>query len=602
MAGQHRAQTDLPHQTRPTLRGSFGMSASTHWLASATAQAVLERGGNAFDAATAGAFVLHVAEPHLNGPGGDLVAVLATAEDPTPRVLAGQGHAPRAATIEHFRAEGLDHVPGAGALAAAVPGAVDSWLWLLAEHGTWELADVLAYAIEYAERGVPVVPQLARVLATVEDLFRTHWPTSYALWMPEGRVPQPYDNLVNPVYGRTLRRLVAEGTGTTRRARIEAARRAWRTGFVATAVEEAAAVPHRHSSGTVHAGVITAADFTDFEPRLEPAVTARFRGITVAKAGLWSQGPVLLQALTLLDHFDDSRIDPSTAEGVHTIIEALKLAMADREAYYGHLDPADAEEVVRRLLSPQYSEERAALIGPAASTEFRPGDIGFKPYTPPLETRRNAVQADGVGEPTVQQTGQTRGDTCHIDVVDRWGNIISATPSGGWLQSSPAVPELGFALGTRLQMTWLDPAAPSRLEPGRRPRTTLTPTLLLRDGVPVAALGTPGGDQQDQWQLLYLVRTLALGFDPQQAIDAPAFHTTAVPSSFWPRTWTPGGLVIEERADPAVIDELRRRGHDVTVSGPWSQGRLSVVTRDPDSGVLGAAANPRGAQGYAVGR
>ncbi|MET9281574.1 gamma-glutamyltransferase [Streptomyces anthocyanicus] len=603
MAGRPPSPPDAPaHTTRPTLRGSFGMCASTHWLATATAQSVLERGGNAFDAAVAGAFVLHVAEPHLNGPGGDLVAVLATAADPSPRVLAGQGPAPRGATIEHFRAEGLDHVPGAGALAAAVPGAVDSWLWLLAEFGTWELADVLAYAIAYAERGVPVVPQLARVLATVEELFRTHWPTSYALWMPEGRVPAPYATLVNPAYARTLRRLGTAPSGGTRTARIEAARRAWRTGFVAQAVAEFAAVPHRHSSGGDHAGVITAADFTDFHPSLEPAVTTRFRGTTVAKAGPWSQGPVLLQALTILDHFDDARLDPSTAEGVHTLTEALKLALADREAYYGHLDPAAADALLRRLLSPRYGKERARLIRPLASTAFRPGHIGVTPYTPPLVTRGSAQQADGVGEPTVQQTGETRGDTCHLDVVDRWGNIVSATPSGGWLQSSPAVPELGFALGTRLQMTWLDPAAPSRLAPGRRPRTTLTPTLLLRDGNPVAALGTPGGDQQDQWQLIYLVRTLALGMDPQEAIDAPAFHTTAVPSSFWPRTWTPGGLVIEERAGGAVVEELRARGHAVTVSGPWSQGRLSVVTRDPDSGVLRAAANPRGAQGYAAGR
>ncbi|GIJ50622.1 transferase [Virgisporangium aliadipatigenens] len=578
------------------------MCASTHWLAAATAQSVLERGGNAFDAATAGAFVLHVAEPHLNGPGGDLVALFATAAGAAPLVLAGQGHAPRGATIEHFRAEGLDRVPGAGALAAAVPGAVDSWLWLLAEFGTWELTDVLAYAIDYAERGVPVVPQLARVLATVEELFRTHWPTSYALWMPGGQVPQPYGTLVNPVYARTLRRLSAAGVGGTRTARIDSARRIWRTGFVAAAVAEFVATPHRHSSGRDHAGVITAADFTDFVPSTEPTVTAEFRGITVAKAGLWSQGPVLLQALTMLDQFDDEQIDPSTAGGIHTITEALKLAMADREAFYGHLDPADAETVIRRLLSPRYSKERAGLIGPVASTAFRPGDIGVTPYTPPLVTGQRGVRADGVGEPTLQQTGETRGDTCHIDVVDRWGNIISATPSGGWLQSSPTVPELGFALGTRLQMTWLDPAAPARLAPGRRPRTTLSPTMLLRNGRPVAALGTPGGDQQDQWQLLYLVRTLALGLDPQEAIDAPAFHTTSVPSSFWPRTWRPAGLVIEERAGRAVIDELRERGHDVTVSGPWSQGRLSVVTRDPNTGVLRAAANPRGAQGYATGR
>nr|WP_245620591.1 gamma-glutamyltransferase [Cryptosporangium arvum] len=578
------------------------MTASTHWLASATAQSVLERGGNAFDAATAGAFVLHVAEPHLNGPGGDLVAVLATASNPSPQVLVGQGHAPRGATIEHFVAEGLDHVPGAGALAAAVPGAVDSWLWLLAEFGTWELADVLAYAIDYAEGGVPVVPQLAQVLLRIEDLFRTHWPTSYALWMPSGTVPQPYTTLTNPAYARTLRRLVAAGAGQSRTARIESARSTWRTGFVAAAVAEFAAVPHRHSSGSDHAGVITAADFSDFVPSLEPAVTAKFRGATVAKAGLWSQGPVLLQALTMLDHFDDERIDPSTAVGIHTITEALKLAMADREAFYGHLEPADAETVLRRLLSPRYSRERAGLIDPVASTAFRPGDIGVPPYIPPLGTDRPETGGDGTGEPTVQLTGETRGDTCHIDVVDRWGNLISATPSGGWLQSSPAVPELGFALGTRLQMTWLDRAAPSRLTPGRRPRTTLTPTLLLSDGRPVAALGTPGGDQQDQWQLLYLVRTLAFGLDPQEAIDAPAFHTTALVTSFWPRTWTPGGLVIEDRVDEAVVDELRGRGHDVTLSGPWSQGRLSVVTRDPDSGVLQAAANPRGAQGYAAGR
>jgi gamma-glutamyltranspeptidase/glutathione hydrolase len=599
---QPRPIDALPHTTRPTLRGSFGMCASTHWLASATAQSVLERGGNAFDAATAGAFVLHVAEPHLNGPGGDLVAVLATAVDPSPRVLAGQGQAPRGATIEHFRSEGLDHVPGAGALAAAVPGAVDSWLWLLAELGTWELADILAYAIHYAEHGVPVVPQLARVLSTVESLFRRHWPTSHALWMPEGRVPQPYDTVVNTTYARTLRRLSAAGTGGTRAARVHSARNAWRTGFVADAVAEFAAVPHRHSSGSDHAGVITAADFADFAPSLEPAVTAEFRGTTVAKAGLWSQGPVLLQALTVLDRFDGKRIDPSTSLGIHTITEALKFAMADREAYYGHLASADAELIMRRLLSPRYSAERARQIADVASMEFRPGDIGIASFTPPLVTGQPAVAGGGVGEPTVQQTGETRGDTCHIDVVDRWGNIISATPSGGWLQSSPAVPDLGFALGTRLQMTWLDPAAPARLAPGRRPRTTLSPTLLLRDGRPVAALGTPGGDQQDQWQVPYLVRTLALGLDPQEAIDAPAFHTTAFPSSFWPRTWKPGGLVIEQRAGDAVAAELVARGHDVTISGPWSQGRLSVVTRDPDTGVLQAAANPRGAQGYAVGR
>jgi gamma-glutamyltranspeptidase/glutathione hydrolase len=263
--------------------------------------------------------------------------------------------------------------------------------------------------------------------------------------------------------------------------------------------------------------------------------------------------------------------------------------------------------------------------------------------TPPVPPRRTADAtsapagslpgaptggaAAGVGEPTVEvpsvvepvetqvstsstsdspdspdHTGATRGDTCHIDVVDRWGNMVSATPSGGWLQSSPTVPGLGFCLGTRLQMTWLDEASPSALVPGRRPRTTLTPTLVLRDGEPVIALGSPGGDQQDQWQLLFLLRVLVGGYTPQQAIDAPALHSTSFPGSFWPRTWTPGGAVVEDRLGDDVIAGLERRGHVVTRAGDWALGRLSAVTRDPATGLLGAAANPRGAQGYAAGR
>jgi gamma-glutamyltranspeptidase/glutathione hydrolase len=208
----------------------------------------------------------------------------------------------------------------------------------------------------------------------------------------------------------------------------------------------------------------------------------------------------------------------------------------------------------------------------------------------------------GVGEPTVRASGETRGDTCHIDVVDQWGNMVSATPSGGWLQSSPTIPGLGFCLGSRLQMTWLEEGAPSTLEPGKRPRTTLTPTLVLKDGQPVVAVGSPGGDQQDQWQLLYLLRTIVGGYTPQQAVDAPSLHTTSIPGSFWPRTWTPGGAVVEDRLGEDVITGLEERGHVVTRAGDWALGRLSSVGRNPETGLLTASANPRGAQGYAAGR
>jgi gamma-glutamyltranspeptidase/glutathione hydrolase len=610
------------HTTRPDIRGTFGTAASTHWIATATAQSVLERGGNAFDAATAGAFVLQVVEPHLNGPGGDLTAIFATATNPTPAVLVGQGPAPEGATPGHYRAEGLDLVPGSGALAAAVPGAVDAWLLLLRDHGTWELADVLAAAVGYARDGHPVTPAVVRTITTVRGLFEEHWPTSAAQWLPGGTVPAPGDLVRNAALASVFERLVAAGDGAgSRSARIDAARTEWAEGFVAEAIDRFVRTPHRHSSGSDHAGVIRASDLAAFRASYEPATTAEFRGCTIAKTGPWGQGPALLQTLRVLEPFDDALLDPSTEVGAHTIAEAQKLALADREAFYGDGDvPLDV------LLSDAYTDERRALISDRASAELRPGSVdGVVHAIPPVRTlaeaeRVGTVAAQGVGEPTVRveastatpvedrgepfvaPDGDTRGDTVHIDVVDRWGNIVSATPSGGWLQSSPTIPELGFCLGTRLQMTWLEEGTASTLRPGERPRTTLTPTIVLRDGAPVLALGSPGGDQQDQWQLLFLLRWIVGGYSPQQAIDAPAMHTTSFPGSFWPRTWEPAGLVVEDRLGDEVIAGLGARGHVVTRAGDWALGRLTCVTRDPATGVLGAAANSRGAQGYAAGR
>ncbi|WP_211342691.1 gamma-glutamyltransferase family protein [Amnibacterium kyonggiense] len=578
------------------------MSASTHWLATGTAQSVLERGGNAFDAAVAAAFVLHLVEPHLNGPGGDLTAILATAEDPgTPVVLMGQGPAPAGATLTHFAAEGLDLVPGSGALAAAVPGATDAWLLLLETHGTWELRDVLTYAVDIARDGHPLSAGVARSIASMAPFFRAHWPTSAARWLhPDGTPPEPGERVANPTWAAVLDELVAAGAGAGDRAgRIRAARDAWATGRVAQEIDRFVREPHRHADGRDHAGVIRAEDLAAFRASFEPAVTRDFRGTTVAKTGPWGQGPALLAALAILEPLDDALLDPSTADGVHTIAETLKLVLADREAWFGD----DAPVPVDVLLSKDYAAERRTLIGDRASTELRPGRAGGTPPLPRLRTAAEyASGVAGVGEPTIESTGDLRGDTCHLDVVDRWGNIVSATPSGGWLQSSPTIPGLGFCLGTRLQMTWLEEGTPSTLAPGRRPRTTLTPTLLLRDGRAVGALGSPGGDQQDQWQLLHLLRTLVGGWSPQEAIDAPAFHTTSFPGSFWPRTWEPGGLVVEDRLGEDVIAELERRGHRVDRAGDWTLGRLSTVGRDPAAGTVHAAANPRAMQGYAAGR
>jgi gamma-glutamyltranspeptidase/glutathione hydrolase len=588
--------------TRPTLRGTFGMVSSTHWLASQSAMAELEQGGNAFDAAVAAAFVLHVVEPHLNGPGGEVPAIFATAGDATPTVLCGQGPAPSGATVGYYTGLGLDLIPGSGPIAAAVPGAVDAWLLLLRDRGTRRLRDVLSYAVGYARDGHALLPRAADLLASMAPMFREHWPTSAALWLRGGAAPAHWERFVNAEYADLLARLVAEGeaTGGDRESEIDGARHAWRQGFVAEAVDAFQRVPHRDASGRDHAGLVTGDDMARFQATYEPALVGRFRDVEVAKTGAWGQGPVLLQSLAMLDRLPDALLDPSTADGVHTVAEVLKLAFADREAWFG--DGGDVP--IDELLAPAYVDSRRSLVGATASRELRPGSPGGREprVAAHLLAASSRTVPIGLGEPTVLSSGETRGDTCHVDVVDRWGNIISATPSGGWLQSSPTVPGLGFCLGSRMQMFWLEEGLASTVAPGRRPRTTLSPTLVLRHGAPLMACGSPGGDAQDQWQLLFLLRHLVGGQELQQAIDAPAWYTTSLPSSFYPRDMVPAGLVVEDRIGTAVIDELARRGHDVTRSGPWTLGYLCAVGRDPATGDLTAAANPRGEQGYAAGR
>jgi gamma-glutamyltranspeptidase/glutathione hydrolase len=596
--------------TRPTLQGTFGMVSSTHWLASQSAMAVLEDGGNAYDAAVAGAFVLHVVEPHLNGPAGEVPILLAPAGGEV-RVLCGQGVAPAGATIEHYRGLGLDLVPGTGPLAAAVPGAFDAWMLLLRDHGTKSLADVLKYAIGYAEDGHACVDNVGATVEAVRELFETEWTSSADVYLPGGKAPRPGELFCNPALAATWKRLLAEVAGAgDREAQIEAAREVWRSGFIAEALVRQAQRPTMDTSGERHTGTLTAADLASWSASYEAPATYDWNGWTLCKAGPWSQGPAFLQQLALLPPELPSY---GSADYVHLLIEGCKLAMADREAWYG--DAGEDSAPLGELLSADYNAARRELIGGKASYELRPGSPGGRAprlcgHARVVAPEESGFDPMGAGEPTVARVaadGGTRGDTCHLDVVDRWGNMIAATPSGGWLQSNPVVPELGFPLGTRLQMAWLESGLPNSLAPGRRPRTTLTPSIALRDGVPVLAFGTPGGDQQDQWQLHFFlaVATRAKvrgGLDLQGAIDAPNWHNDSFPSSFYPRGMRPGSVTVEARMDEAVVEELRQRGHDVTVGDAWSEGRLCAVARDPAAGILSAAANPRGMQGYAVGR
>jgi gamma-glutamyltranspeptidase/glutathione hydrolase len=586
--------------TRPEIAGTFGVVASTHWIASQVGMAVLERGGNAFDAAAAAAFVLHVAEPHLNGPGGDAPIILHDARAARQHVICGQGVSPAAATIDSFRALDIDFVPATGLLPAVVPGAFDAWCLLLRDWGTWELRDVLAFAIGYAARGIPIVPRISAAIESIRPLFEAEWRTSAAVFLPDGSVPAPGSLFARPHLAETYTRLCDEAVGATREARIDAARDAWYRGFVAEAIDR---FYRNHeimdTTGRRHRGMLTGDDLATWSASVEEPLRYDYHGHTVLKCGPWSQGPVFLQQLSMLRGFDIGAMDPLGADFIHLVVEAAKLAYADREAYYG--DPDFVTVPLDTLLSDAYAADRRALIGKQASMALRPGVVpGYTPIVDHDAANRTHAVAAGTGEPTVSRLGAVGGDTCHIDVIDRHGNMVSATPSGGWLHSSPVVPELGFCLGTRGQMFWLTPGLPNSLAPRKRPRTTLSPSFALRDGEPWMAFGTPGGEQQDQWSPIMFLRMVHHRMNIQQAIDAPSFHTEHWPSSFWPRAARPGRVVIEGRYDDAVLAELRARGHLAEKGDDWSEGRLSAARIE--NGMMLAGANPRGMQGYAVGR
>lgn len=591
--------------TRPEIRGTFGAVTSTHWIASAVGFGILEKGGNAFDAAVATGFALQIVEPHLNGPGGEVPIIVHVAGEDRPRVLCGQGVAPAAATIEAIRDRGYGRMPGMGLVPAVVPGSFDAWMRLLLELGTLRLRDVLEPAIFYARDGYPLVHRAAESIHAIAPLFTSEWHHSAEVWAPGGTLPMPGQKVCQPQIAEAYQRILneAETVGGSREAEIEAARRAWYQGFVAEAVDGFYRTEQADGEGGRSRGLLTGQDFADWQSRWEESVPFDFHGVTVHKTGPWGQGPALLMALGMLEARGIADVEPGSADWIHLSIEALKLALADRDAYFG--DPDFVDVPLERLLGRDYLAARAGQIGEAASLTLMPGDpLGDGVDRGALLAELTAdpdLATQGVGEPTFADLPEIEGDTCHLDTVDRWGNLASATPSGGWLQSAPAVPGLGFNITTRGQMFWLDDRLPSHVASKRRPRTTLTPTVVTRDGKPLVGLGSPGGDQQDQWALGLLLRHLVQGLNLQAAIDAPLFHSGHYINSFAPRHFTPGVLQIEERVDPAIRQDLVDRGHKLTVQPPWSLGRLCAAGFRRD-GMIRAAATPRFVQAYAVGR
>ncbi len=578
--------------TRPVIMGTHGAVAAGHYLAARAGLRMLELGGNAIDAGVAMGFALALLKPHANGIGGESPILIYSADRGRAFAINGQGVAPRAATIERYRGLGIDLIPGDGFLPATVPSMVDNYLTALAAFGTMPLSEVMAPALEMAEHGFPMYERLRGAIESNLPRWKKDYPTSAAAFAPDGAVPAVGAVFRQPDWAAAMSLLVEaerKAAGRGRMEALQAARDVFYRGEIARAlVAFARDNAVMDASGKPHAGLFTEEDFAGYRARVEEPISADYRGLTVHKCNTWCQGAVFLQQLKLLEGFELASMGHNSADSIHTVIECAKLAFADRNAHYG--DPDFVEVPLERLLSERYAEERRRLVDPGkASLEDRPGDV------PPGRRRR-----PGPSDPEAPWPAMHGGDTTKCDAVDRFGNMISITPSGGWFMSSPVIPGLGFPLGTRGQMFELDPEHPNCLAPGKRPRATLTPSLVTEGGRPWMVFGTPGGDCQDQWTLQFFLNYVDFGMDLQEAIDAPTFHSEHFRNSFYPRSIRPGHMAVEGRIEERVRRELEARGHTVEVGGDWQNGSVLAIRFEAETGLISAAASPRGVS-YAMG-
>ncbi len=573
----------------PLVMGREAMISTEHYLSAAAGARTFVRGGNAIDAAVAAVLVEGVVNPHMHTIGGEAPMLIYSAS--ARRVVAINGNmiAPARATIEHYRSLGLELVPYSGLLAAGVPAAFDALATALAEFGTMSLAEVLEPALALAQEGFPMHVGLAGAspkevdphnagagasLRLFAKKFLTEWPSTGRIYLPDGEVPEIGTIIKNPSLAKFFARLLDAEAAAKNRGRAAALRAAsdrFYRGDIALEI-----VAHSDANG----GLLQASDLAAFTTRIETPVSAEYRGVTVCKCQPWSQGPVFLQQLKILEGFDLAAMGHNSTDYIHTVVESAKLAFADREAYYA--DPEFVEVPIKALVSTEYGDMRRMLIDAhRASMEQRPGDpIAMRPLLP---TRGREAQPWGAG-------------TIHVTACDRAGNMIAVTASGGWIPSSPVIEALGFPLGSRMQTFFLDEKHPNALQPGKRPRTTLSPSLATRDGLPYLAFGTPGGDQQDQWTLQFFLNTVDFEIPLHHANEAPKFSSAHFPSTFYPHGTRPGVLRIEERIDAKVHAELASRGHIIEVRPPWAEGHVLAVRLDRERGLLSGGCDPRGQQ------
>jgi gamma-glutamyltranspeptidase/glutathione hydrolase len=524
---------------------------------------VLKAGGNAIDAAVAACFVEGLVNPQMHTLGGECPILLRSAGSNKVVALNGNMVAPARATPQEFRRRGLDHVPDEDILAAGVPAAFGALLTALQRYGTMPLREAIAPAIELARNGFPasqgLVHQEKYGLKSLSDKFES-WPGSKELYMP---VPSVGALLKNAPLARTYEYL----------AHAKDPHEAFYKGEVAAEIVR---------FSRERDGLLERADLENFQTRVEEPVSLRFGEATIYKCGFWSQGPAMLQALAIMRRFELRAMGPGSADYLHLLIEATKLAFADREQYYG--DPAKVMIPAEVLLSEAYSTQRSSLIDMRkASDELRPGDAWHNAALLPAE-ERFTPQPWGPG-------------TVHVDAVDAKGNMASFTPSGAWIKSAEVIGALGFPLSTRMMTFYLAPANhPNVVAPGKRPRTTLTPSLAFRRGRPWMTFGTMGGDQQEQWSLQFILYREAFGMTIQEAIEAPKLSSDHFPGFFAPHDHAPKHVRIEARFGAKAIDELRRRGHAIEVAPDWTEGFISAAQLDEETRLLEAGCDPRGSK------
>ncbi len=564
---------------RPVVRGRHFAVASMKAEATRAAERILEKGGNAFDAIVAGQAVLGIVDAAMNGVGSDAVLLVYDAKTKKVYSINAEGTAPRLATIEWYKEHNGGKLPvNDSLLSGTVPGDVDAWYVLLDRWGTMSFAQVLAEAIDLAENGFPVGDSLSRAIAGGAQKLRKY-PTSAKVYLPNNRAPQPGEIFRNPDLARTLKRLVeAEklNAGKGRHAALKAARDRFYTGDIAREMAK-----FSEDNG----GLFRYEDFANYTAKVEEPVSIDYRGYQIYKNPSASQGPAELFALKMLEGYDLKAMGLNSADYIHTSVEAIKLAFADREKYLGDMDFIKIPYA--GLLSKEYAAERRQLIDQTtASLAFRPGTAEkFTSDTTPLD---RPVKVTYAGD------GDHDGDTSYIAVVDGARNMITFTPSlHSAFGTGVVMGDLGFIFNCRGDYYKLEPGEANSLAPGKRPRSTLQSTLVMKDGQPHMVLGTPGADQQVLLTMQTLLNMIEFGMNVQQAIEAPKWLTRAFPASPFPHTMYPGDLSVESRIPEAVRKQLLARGHKLRVTGAWSDGALAAIVVDLKTGVLNAGADPR---------